>query len=175
MMLGANDTIYWVELSTKDEVLGDEPFSKIVRLVERSEDKLNFRDDFNEHQLSLSTGELKRTPYETDWDLENVCFVRSNIDSNTFEYVISSRNNSRKEKSITKNETFEPNVQHVTLLDDLRYYGVYEVRFTDEELHSNATFCKGISKIVKIIYYRIVQMPISTNEINSNLLKSLVG
>lgn len=32
MMLGANDTIYWVELNTKDEVLGDEPFSKIVRL-----------------------------------------------------------------------------------------------------------------------------------------------
>lgn len=65
---------------------------------------------------------------------------------------ISSKNNSRKEISITKNETNDPHVQQVTLLDDLRYYGVYEVMFTDEELHSNGTFCKGISKIVKIIY-----------------------
>lgn len=32
MMLGADEKIYWVELSTKDEVLDDEPFSKIVRL-----------------------------------------------------------------------------------------------------------------------------------------------
>lgn len=91
MMLGADDKIYWVELSTKDEVLDDEPFSKIVRLgkwsfsnwieieekrfflinlsflVERNEDKLIFRDDFNEHELSLSTGELKRMAYETEY------------------------------------------------------------------------------------------------------------
>lgn len=90
MMLGADEKIYWVELSTKYEVLDDEPFSKIVRLgndpyfeceteknpfiliissilVERNEDKLIFRDDFNEHELSLSTGELKRMAYETEY------------------------------------------------------------------------------------------------------------
>lgn len=32
MMLGADDTIYWVEFSTKDEILSDEPFSETVRL-----------------------------------------------------------------------------------------------------------------------------------------------
>lgn len=42
----------------------------------------------------------------------------------------------------------DPHVQRIHLDDGYQRNDVYEVIFTDEELNSNATFCRGISRII---------------------------
>lgn len=82
-MIGADDNIYWMKL-TREELRNDEPFSKVVRIgaffsisltsmiiVQRNADKIFFKDDFNEYELSLTSGELKLQPYQTEW-VQNV-------------------------------------------------------------------------------------------------------
>lgn len=61
---------------------------------------------------------------------------------------ILSDNNSREYNGTTVIENAEiPYVQRIDLFDGPRIE-VYEVEFTKDELQSNETFCRGISKII---------------------------
>lgn len=60
-------------------------------------------------------------------------------------HSIPSLNNSRKYNGITFYESDDPHVQRIKL-DDTNQFGLYEINFTDDEIHSNETFCRGITK-----------------------------
>lgn len=64
-------------------------------------------------------------------------------------FRISSENNSRTLNDTTKyNEVNDPHEQQIALVDFPYCDGVYEVKFSDAELQSNTTFCKGISTVL---------------------------
>lgn len=67
---------------------------------------------------------------------------------------ILSTNNSKKHVGITEYDikSTDPHVQVVHLAEPYRFIGVYKVKFTDNELISNETFCKGISDTVITVY-----------------------
>lgn len=62
---------------------------------------------------------------------------------------ISSDNNSRTLSDKTQyNEKNDPHEQQIAVVDFPHCDGVYEVDFTDDELESNETFCKGIKTLI---------------------------
>lgn len=62
---------------------------------------------------------------------------------------ISSDNNSRTLSDKTLyNEMNDPHEQKIAVVDFPYCDGVYEVNFTDDELESNETFCKGIRSVL---------------------------
>lgn len=62
---------------------------------------------------------------------------------------ISSENNSRTLSDTTQyNEMNDPHEQRIAVVDFPHCDGVYEVNFTDNELDSNETFCKGIKTVI---------------------------
>lgn len=65
---------------------------------------------------------------------------------------ITSNNNSRMYNGTTENELNDPHAQIVRLMDPYRIKGVYKMQFTDSELSSVETFCKGISGIIEVIH-----------------------
>lgn len=83
------------------------------------------------------------------------------------------------------NETKDPHVQRIHLKDDSQLDAVYEVNFSDNEINSNKTFCKSISKHISgeldpsyidqvcLDVDRMGAVPLSN--INGQLLKALVG
>lgn len=98
---------------------------------------------------------------------------------------ISATNNSRKFNGTTLNEMNDPNVQRIHLDDSNQFKAVYEVNFSNNEINSNETFCKGISKTISselistvIDTDRFLEMGagvIPVANINPSLLKALVG
>lgn len=83
------------------------------------------------------------------------------------------------------NETDNPHVQRIHLDDDPQLDAVYEVNFSDNEINSNKTFCKSISKHISgelnpsyvtqvcLDVDRMGAVPMAN--INPQLLKTLVG
>lgn len=86
----------------------------------------------------------------------------------------------------------DPHVQRIDLNDGNQLKGMYQVDFSDAEVNSNETFCKGISKILsgecipayicQIIHCCFDRFSESgilgaypVTNINPNLLKSLAG
>lgn len=61
---------------------------------------------------------------------------------------ISLLNNQRKYNGTTYYETKKPHLQRIHLLDEPQHNGIYEVEFTEAELKSSNTFCKGISQLI---------------------------
>lgn len=65
---------------------------------------------------------------------------------------ISSDNNSRTLNDTTsytgKDESGDPLEQRIALVDYPYCDGVYEVKFTVNELNSDETFCKGVSSVI---------------------------
>lgn len=65
---------------------------------------------------------------------------------------ISSENNSRTLNDTTsykgKEESGSPLEQRIALVDYPYCDGVYEVKFTEKELQSDETFCKGVSSVI---------------------------
>lgn len=59
-------------------------------------------------------------------------------------------NNSRTYNGTTNYELRDPHVQHIQIDDNggVICHDIYQVIFTDEELQTNGTFSKGISKTV---------------------------
>lgn len=101
-------------------------------------------------------------------------------------------NNSRKFNGTTVYETDDPHVQRIDLDDGNQLHAKYQVDFSDAEINSNATFCRGISKILagecfaayicEVIDCCFDRFPESgvlgaypVSNINPNLLKSLAG
>lgn len=84
---------------------------------------------------------------------------------------ISSDNNSRKYNGTTYIEDAEiPSVQRLNLNDGRIQY-VYEVEFSDDELQSNETFCRGIFKLVSSQYnYSSVTLALFCEQISDKLL-----
>lgn len=70
------------------------------------------------------------------------------ISPKIFSIRILSDNNSRKYNGTTSYDVDDPMVQRIHLLDMPQLDGQYEVDFTDVELQSSETFCKGISKVI---------------------------
>ncbi|XP_055316904.1 uncharacterized protein LOC129576220 [Sitodiplosis mosellana] len=169
-IFGADNVLYWVEF-TEDEYNDKRYLTKTVRLIKRSENKLEFKDNSLEYEIILESGFLFTQLYSTSWNLENICFSKSNNKNQTFDYVISARNNSRKYNGTTYIESNDPHVQRIAASDG-GFKGLYEVNFTDDELSSTDTFCKGISKLISHIQWL---SPIQPIMIDTNLLKSLAG
>lgn len=48
----------------------------------------------------------------------------------------------------TVSEMNDPHIQRLYLNDWPQRDAVYEIEFTDDELQSNRTFCKGVSKLI---------------------------
>lgn len=65
---------------------------------------------------------------------------------------ISSKNNSRKYKGESKQNTNDPHLHTIQFDAFPIHKSQYEVKFTENELQSSETFCKGISKIISVIY-----------------------
>lgn len=143
--------------------------------------------------------------------MEKICLLKSDEENQTFNYTwvfrgiyriygknwllwcsISATNNSRRYNGTTFYESNDPHVQRIHLDDGSQRNDTYEINFTDEEVNSNDTFCKGISKILsgecigtyicEIIYCCFERFPESgilgaypVSNINPNLLKSLAG
>ncbi|XP_031626818.1 uncharacterized protein LOC116343071 [Contarinia nasturtii] len=174
IMFGADDVLYWVKF-TDDEYKYKQCLMKTVRLIERTENKLMFRDDFIQYDLTISKGFMFVSPYQTQWNFEKICFSKSAHGNQTFNYVLLATNNSRQYNGTTDyttNDPVDPHVQLIHVEDGVQTNGVYEVNFTDSELSTNNMFCKGISK--KISETGVLgAYPVSN--INPDLIKSLVG
>lgn len=145
------------------------------------------------------------------WDLEKICFFKSAKEYEMFNYTwvfcgiyriygndwllwcrISATNNLRRYNGTTFYASNDPHVQRIHLNDGPQRNDTYEVNFTDDEIDSNDTFCKGISKILsgeciatyicEVIHCCSERFPESgvlgaypVSNINPNLLKSLAG
>ncbi|XP_055301979.1 uncharacterized protein LOC129568316 [Sitodiplosis mosellana] len=141
VMFGADDILYWVQF-TEDEYKNKTYLTKTVRLIERSENKLKFKDDFIDYDLTILKGFLFVAPYQTSWDLEQICFTKTDSKNQTFNYIISATNNSRRYNGTTFYESNDPYVQRIHLDDGTQRNDTYEMNFTDDEINSNDTFCK---------------------------------
>ncbi|XP_055301983.1 uncharacterized protein LOC129568320 [Sitodiplosis mosellana] len=147
MMLGANKSIYWVFV-LPEEFENVTTFSKPVRNAKRSGDEITMQDDFRLYVLNITMGVLYNMGYRTEWNMETICFTKINRTDNFFNFIIDATNNSRKYNGTTYIKADDPQVQHIRISDWPQRRGEYEVGFSNQELDSQSTFCKGISRTV---------------------------
>ncbi|XP_037042831.1 uncharacterized protein LOC119079113 isoform X2 [Bradysia coprophila] len=170
-MFGPEGEIYWTNIYSND-YKEDEKFTKIVRKAERDGDEIEFKDDSIGYYMTVG-GYIKYLPYATKWDLKNICFTKA-ADNQTFNFTISSLNNSKKYNGTTYLEGDDPKIQRLGVIGGASCNGgVYEIHFTDVELLSDEVFCRGYDKPIEL-----QTAPLGTAVgmwLNPSLLKTLVG
>ncbi|XP_055304791.1 uncharacterized protein LOC129569697 isoform X2 [Sitodiplosis mosellana] len=166
LMIGDKDAIYWADLEF-DELKMGESFPIAARAVQRDDDKLIFKNDFTQYEISLKTGELNLAPYRTSWNIDHICFTKAEKETLTFHYV--------KYNGTTENEADDAHVQIVRLTEYNQFKDVYRINFTDSELNCDDTFCKGISDTIESSSYDGWFIFPFMSQIDPNLLKSLTG
>ncbi|XP_055296565.1 uncharacterized protein LOC129565575 [Sitodiplosis mosellana] len=144
VMMGADDSFYWVNFSEDD--LKKDSFDKsanYVHLDRGNKILANLMDDFVSYDI-YRNGILIGGPYATYWDVNKVAFQRADTKSKTFNYVISSSNNGRQYRNITS-YTADPHIQTINVPDYHECF-LFQATFTDEELNSSQTIHKQLDQ-----------------------------
>ncbi|XP_037042852.1 uncharacterized protein LOC119079128 [Bradysia coprophila] len=123
-------------------------------------------------------GCLTFEPYPTEWDLKNICFTKA-ADNRTFDFTISSLNNSKKYNGTTHLEAGDPKIQRFEVIDSWGdYEDPYEIQLTDIHLLSNEVFCDGY----KLFFLEFIGGSIISSAVGGGgvsiaptVLKTLVG
>ncbi|XP_055296566.1 uncharacterized protein LOC129565577 [Sitodiplosis mosellana] len=184
VMMGANDSFYWVNFS-KDDLKKDsfDKSANYVKLNRDNEDDIiaHLEDDFVSYHIYMD-GKLIGRPKETFWDVNNVAFRLTDFKEKTFNYVISSTNTGKQHRNTTA-YTDDPHIQTLGLVPDYHECYLFTASFTDNELNSTEIIYKQLDQRLKedCVNKEIAELDFKFDdyfppvEIEPNLLKSLTG
>ncbi|XP_031639371.1 uncharacterized protein LOC116351412 [Contarinia nasturtii] len=172
LLLDATGDIHWVAFSEND-LNSTVQFSKTVFPVMRTDDGIEFQNDYVRFLVTIGETSLKIYPYITEWDLQNICFKKINDSHSIFRYEISSLNNRRIYIGETFNEEGDGLLsKRIHISDPGQSDSIFRVDFKQDEFNSHTTFCRAISEIISQYF---VLGAGQVNGIDPNALKSLVG
>ncbi|KAJ6643538.1 hypothetical protein Bhyg_08500, partial [Pseudolycoriella hygida] len=158
----SDDVIYWFQL---DEFEKNESVTGGIRLAEFDGEKITTID--YHVQCDIGGHGYICTPYSTMWNSSNICFERSQMESQIFNFTVSADNSSNQCKGTTYLEADDPNVQIVHILD-AEWDGYFRVKFTPEEVNSTEIFCRGSELITSTQKLAVLE----NHFVNPQLIKS---